>query len=49
MNCAIALFSMARYFNLGYFRRYSHAILAPLATEIEAILDLVLVEWICMN
>ena len=30
---------MARYFNWGYFRRNSHAILAQLATEIEAILD----------
>ena len=30
---------MARYFNWGYFRLNSHAMLAQLATEIEAILD----------
>ena len=30
---------MPRYFNWGYFRLNSHAILAQLATEIDAILD----------
>ena len=30
---------MPRYFNWGYFKLNSHAILAQLATEIESILD----------
>ena len=32
-------FSTISYINWGYFRRNSHAILAQLATEIDAILD----------